>query len=857
MRGFRFAFPLRCALVALAAGLLASTAEAQPQIGNQLPSPRLTSLTPQGGKVGSTFEVSFLGTDLDLPEALVFSHPGIKATPIIPPLPQPDPKVKVDPKLKVDPKPLPITKFTVTIPSHVPVGLHDVRFVGKHGISNARAFVVGDLTEVMEKEPNNDVEQAQRVELNSTITGTIAAPTDVDYYVFAGKKGQRVIIHCQAASIDSKLTPEIKVLNQFNRELVSHRAAPLHDGFIDLTLPEDGDYKVRLVEFAHQLGGPDLFYRLSLSTLPWIDVVYPPMVEPGKSSEVTVYGRNLPGGQLDPSVIVGGRVLEKLTVTIVPPKDPQAQIRLTFGGHLPPVMAMVDGFEYRIKNGTGASNPFLMTFARGPVVLEKEPNDTPETAQEVSVPCEIAGRIDKKHDRDWYSFTAKKGDTFIIEVLSQRIGAPTDLYLTIKNATGKQAVDMIALDDNPETLATTSLITATRDPAPYRFVAPADGKYQLLVGSHLSGTQFGVHQFYRVRITAEQPDFRLFVMPSDPFRPDAAHLGQGGNVDLMVYVLRKEGFKGEVAITAEGLPTGVTFKPQVVGPGLKQTVIVLSAALDAPMTTANLVIKGTALVDGKTLVREARPASITWAVPPLQNILAVTRLEHSLALAVRDKAPYSLVCGIDAKTVQHGDKVTIPLKLTRMWPDFKGNLQVVPLPPEMPPGMAFGPIAFVPGKDEQQLVFNIPTNLAPGKYTFVFKSFTQIAAVPKGKAVNVVQCSTPVVLTVVPKQVGTLTVANPAPSLKAGTQVELIVKVARQFDYNDSFKVKLIMPADVKGISAYEATIPAGQSEVKVIVRAADDAVPGPRNNITVQATAVVEGLTLIHDTKINVTVTK
>jgi hypothetical protein len=580
------------------------------------------------------------------------------------------------------------------------------------------------------------------------------------------------------------------------------------------------------------------------------------MVEPGKTSQVTVYGRNLPGGQLDPTMLIGGRALEKVTVTITPPKDPTAVHRLAFSGHLPPVMGGVDGFEYRIKNAAGSSNPFLITYARGPVVLEKEPNDTAETAQDVTVPCEIAGRIDKKHDRDWYSFTAKKGDVFMIELFSQRLGAPTDLYLTVRNATGKQAADMVVLDDNPDTLSQTMLFTATRDPAPYRFVAPADGKYQLLVGSHLSGSLADIQHYYRIRITAEQPDFRLFVMPTDQHRPDSAQLGQGGNIDLTVFVLRQDGFKGEVAISVEGLPRGVTYKPQVIGPGLKQGAIVLSAAMDAPPATASLVVKGTAIIDGKSVVREARPASITWAVPPQQNIPTITRLERTLALAVRDKAPYGLVCGIDKATVLLGDKVTVPLKLTRHWPEFKSNLQVVPVPQEMPQGVAFGPLNFAPGKDEQQLAFTIPANLPPGNYTFVFKSFAPITVTPKGKAVNVVQCSTPVVVTVLPKQVATLTVANP-PALKPGTQAELVVKVARQFDYAGDFKVKLVLPTDVKGISADEVTIPAGQNEVKVILRAAADAVPGPRNNISVQATAVLQGVTLTHETKINVTVTK
>ncbi|HMF11260.1 MAG TPA: hypothetical protein VKE94_03115, partial [Gemmataceae bacterium] len=293
-------------------------ATGQPPPGSQLPNPRLTVLTPCGGKAGTTVEVAFAGTDLEDPKALTFSHPSIKAEPIQPPPPPPpDPKKPAPPP----PKP-PITKFKVTIAADAPVGNHDVRFVGRYGVSNPRVFVVGDLPEVMEKEPNNDVAEAQRVELNTTITGAIAAPTDVDYFVFAGKKGQRVLANCLATTIDSRLRPGIEIYDRHGKQLAAGRDYQGHDALADLTLPEDGDYYVRLFEFTHTLGSPEHFYRLTLSTGPWIDAVHPCVVQPGKPTQVTVFGRNLPDGKPDPAAVVAGRVLEKIVVTVNPPNDP-------------------------------------------------------------------------------------------------------------------------------------------------------------------------------------------------------------------------------------------------------------------------------------------------------------------------------------------------------------------------------------------------------------------------------------------------------------------------------------------------------------------------------------------------------
>ncbi len=48
-----------------------------------------------------------------------------------------------------------------------------LRVVGKAGLSNPRACVVGDMTDVSEAEPNNDVGQRRRSNFETTVNGTI------------------------------------------------------------------------------------------------------------------------------------------------------------------------------------------------------------------------------------------------------------------------------------------------------------------------------------------------------------------------------------------------------------------------------------------------------------------------------------------------------------------------------------------------------------------------------------------------------------------------------------------------------------------------------------------------------------
>lgn len=854
MRWDRFAAPTHsvrfAAVVAIfGACLLTALAQQAPPAG--LPQPRLLYVMPMGGKAGSELELVLTGQDAEESQGLAFSHPAIKAEllPDAPPPPDPkDPKAKG--KAKAPAGPISAVKYKVTIPADVPVGIHDVRIFNKWGVSNPRAFVVGDQTEVLEKEPNNDIPQAQKVELNTTVNGAINTPTDVDYYSFAGRKGQRVVVSCLTSSIDSRAHPVIELYDHEGKMLAGNRDYRNHDALLDSTLAADGDYYVRVFQFTHTAGGPEYFYRLSISTAPWIDGVFPAVVEPGKQTQVTVYGRNLPGGQPDPTTIVNGSVLEKATATVNVPSDPLVRQRLGFTGNVPPAGSLLDGFEYRVKNAAGTSNPFLLTYARAAVVLENPANSKRETAQQLNVPCEVAGRLDSKHAHGWFGFSAKKGDVLTIEVLSDRLGSPTDLVMALYNADTKALI--VEADDDPEILSPNQFFTRTSDPQRYRLAVPADAKYQLLIKNQDS-TQLDVRHYYQVRITPEQPDFRLVLMPTSVFQPDAAVLHQGSSQELTVYVWRLDGFNGDIALSADALPPGIMCKPQTVNPGSPTGHLILSAAPDAGQWVGEIKIKGTATINGQPVVREARSASIIWANPPQQvNVPTFTRLDRGVTLAVREKAPFGLSAEGEKPTVLQGEKLNVKLKLDRQWPDFKAALQVAisaptgmgkqPQPQNQP--ITSAAVTIAADKAEGTAVVDVKANTPPGNYTLVFRGTAQVpfakdpTAKQKGNA-NVVLPSTPVVVTVLPKQLANVTVTPPNGNGKLGGQAEVMVKVARMYDFAGEFKVSLVLPPNAKGITAADVTIPAGKDETKLVIVVAGDAPVGAVQGLLVKATAM------------------
>ena len=83
-----------------------------------------------------------------------------------------------------------------------------------------------------------------------------------------------------------------------------------------------------------------------------------------------------------------------------------------------------------------------------PEVVEKEPNNDLATAQKVTLPVIINGRIDQPDDWDVFQFTGKSNETIVAEVYARRLDSPLDSVLKLTDATGK----LLAFNDDREDL---------------------------------------------------------------------------------------------------------------------------------------------------------------------------------------------------------------------------------------------------------------------------------------------------------------------------------------------------------------------------------------------------------------------
>ncbi len=612
----------------------------------ELPTSRLDTVFPPGAKAGATAEVTVAGIDLGDDHTLRFSHPGITAT-------------------KVE------KRFVVKVAPEVLPGIYDARVTGPIGTTNPRAFVIGELPEIAKTKPNHQPDTALEIPIDTVISGSVIA-ANADFFRFTAKQGQRLLIECAAADIDSRLRPVVFVLDAAGRELAASRLGDL----LDFTPPADGSFLIKLHDLTFA-GGREHFYRLSISTRAHLDYVFPPCIAPGTKSKVTLFGRNLPGGQTANVAGNDDRPLQKLDVEIDAPAngDPRAECLSS------PVAAGVDGFSYRLKTPQGLSNPVFIGLATAPVLSEQEPNNPPASVQKVSVPCEIAGQFFPAGDVDCFGFDGKKGDVWRIEVFSHRLDRPTKPFLLVERV-GAAPEEFYGTDADA---GSPRFSTLHNDPGT-RLEVKEDGIYRVQVRDLFGASRRDPRNVYRLSIRKEAPDFRLaaiFEPPPDKkdiraAAPQAALLRAGGTTAIRVVALRRDNFAGAIELCAEGLPAGVRCVPMKILAGRSDGYLLLTADEKVARWVGAIRVTGKARVNDADVVREARGGVVIWNAPDFAAEAVPARLTQEFILTVgsSEPAPVSVDAAEDKVwEAASGAKLQIPLKITRR-ADFKEALKL-------------------------------------------------------------------------------------------------------------------------------------------------------------------------------------
>ncbi len=308
------------------------------------PHPKLLHVFPPGGRAESTVEVTLGGDALDAADGLWFSHPGMRAD-----------RIAGKPKT-----------FKVAIAPTTPLGAHDIRALTPDGLSNPRTFVIGALPESSESEPNGGPDAANPIAINSVVNGATTA-TDVDCFALRARKGQRLFVSVAAERVDSPLDATVRVLDARGAELAESRDAFGADPFVDVTLPADGRYVIKVHDVTYA-GSADHIYRLTVRDGPTLDAAAPPIAAPGRLADLTLLGRSLRARRTGPPT--GADPVDAEPWLGLPDFRPSPNLPVNAFG----TAAAMRAFPLRVGRSENPSNPVLVAEASEPIVAEREPN---------------------------------------------------------------------------------------------------------------------------------------------------------------------------------------------------------------------------------------------------------------------------------------------------------------------------------------------------------------------------------------------------------------------------------------------------------------------------------------------------
>ena len=277
----------------------------------------------------------------------------------------------------------------VTIAPEAVPGEREMRLATLRGVSNPLAFHVGQAPErtrkpmltaslqVLGKEAQalrkrlpGEVEDA--IPLPCTVNGQIASG-EVNRYRFQARQGQRLVITTLgrrlvpfiADAVPGWFQPVLALYDANGKEVAyddDYRFNP--DPTIFYEVPKDGEYVFAIRDSLYR-GREDFVYRITIGELPFITSLFPLGGPVGAPARPRMEGWNLQDAELTPLAADAGPGVHWLAA---------------------------------ITSKGLASNRVPFALDKLPECFEQEPNDTPASAQKVTLPIIINGRIDRPGD---------------------------------------------------------------------------------------------------------------------------------------------------------------------------------------------------------------------------------------------------------------------------------------------------------------------------------------------------------------------------------------------------------------------------------------------------------------------------
>lgn len=347
--------------------------------------PEVTRAEPRGVQSSATTTVKLTGKGLKNITGVKFSNPLLKAT------------------VKSLNEQGTAVELAVTADAKVPRSQQEFSVVTAAGESAKVKLSVDYLPQIVVGKQM----EAMKLEMPVNVWGTLTDVGQQDAYRFAAKQGETVIFDLAAKRVDSKaVSPRLEVFDSSGKLLASNNGLDSgSDPFLAFTAPRDGEFTVRVREITLE-GSPDHAYRLTAGVLPYVTGWWPLSLPANREGKVHLVGHNL-------------------KATDTPVKT----------GDMGDVTLPLDTDDYRSR--------VTMKVSAGtmPESVEREPNDSPDKAQSLSLPASVNGRLHvggntEAADADHFALTLAKGQQVMLETRAAMAGSPADTKLEVLDAKG-------------------------------------------------------------------------------------------------------------------------------------------------------------------------------------------------------------------------------------------------------------------------------------------------------------------------------------------------------------------------------------------------------------------------------------
>jgi hypothetical protein len=451
---------------------------------------------------------------------------------------------------------------------------------------------LSDLDETLEQEPNNEPARANRIPVPGAVTGRFAEKGDLDYYVFAARKGARYVIEAQTHELGSP--SEVYAVLRDARGAQLQATNPMTPPRLDYTAPADGDLTLA-VEHLHYWGGPDETYRLTVTPYePGFDLTAGLDrfdVFPGGTVVVPVTAtRRDYAGPIEVSVAGPGL---SGTATLAAGQT-AAQLPVLAAGDLPPGPR-----EFKIVGRATVNGKPVTEFASVRATLSKELAGLPVPPRTLyhslglavteKPPFTVAAKLDAPPAEPGkpaaLSVTVARAPGFTAEVALTAAGLPPNVAPALKNVPANANEVKAQLNLAPNAAV-----------GPFAFVV--NGK------ANHNGKDFSVNS----------PPVPLPVEVKPPFtlaaRLDAPAAAPGKPLNLVVTATRLPGFTGEIALSVAGLPPKVAAAAKNIPANANEVPIALTPAADAPEAQSAVTVTGKAKHENRDFTVNAAPVPL-------------------------------------------------------------------------------------------------------------------------------------------------------------------------------------------------------------------------------------------------------